>query len=50
MMEGPEDQSVLDNVGTKAEEKAVEDLVEVKINENDPEKFFLLRSTLTAQE
>lgn len=50
MIEGPEDQSVLDDVGTRAEKKAIEDLVEVRINENDLEKYFLLGSSLTAQE
>ena len=50
MIEGPEDRGVLDDVGTKAEDKAVEELVEVRIDTEHPDKFFLLESSLTAQE
>ena len=50
MIEGPEDREVLDNVGTKAEDKAVEELVEVRIDIEQPDKFFLLSSSLTATE
>ena len=50
MIEGPEDQSVLDDVGTRAEDKAVEVLVEIRIDTESPNKFFLLGSSLTAQE
>ena len=50
MIAGPEDRGVLDYVGTKAEDKAVEELVEVRIDTENPDKFFLLGSSLTAQE
>lgn len=50
MIEGPEERGVLEDVGTKAEDKAVEDLVEVRIDMERPDKFFLLGSSLTAQE
>ncbi|XP_028092041.1 uncharacterized protein LOC114292318 [Camellia sinensis] len=50
MVEGPEDRGVLEDVGTKAEDKAVEDLVEVRLDIEQPDKFFLLGSSLTAQE
>ncbi|XP_028087838.1 uncharacterized protein LOC114288517 [Camellia sinensis] len=50
MIEGPEDQSVLDYVGAKAKDQAVEELMEVRIDAKSPNKFFLLRSSLTAQE
>ncbi|XP_028119497.1 uncharacterized protein LOC114316988 [Camellia sinensis] len=48
MIEGPEGKEVLEDVGRKAEEKSVEDLVEVCIVENDPTKFFLLGSSLSS--
>ncbi|XP_028054711.1 uncharacterized protein LOC114258904 [Camellia sinensis] len=48
MIEGPEGKEVLEDVGRKAEEKSVEDLVEVRIDENDPTKFFLLGSSLSS--
>ncbi|XP_028126305.1 uncharacterized protein LOC114323045 [Camellia sinensis] len=48
MIEGPKDQNILDDVGTRAAEKAVEDLVEVRIGADNPGKFFLLGSSLTA--
>ncbi|XP_028085065.1 uncharacterized protein LOC114286167 [Camellia sinensis] len=50
MIEGPEGKVVLDDVGRKAEEKSVEDLVEVRVDENDPTKFFLLGSSLASAE
>ncbi|XP_028127094.1 uncharacterized protein LOC114323635 [Camellia sinensis] len=50
MIEGLEDQGVLDDVGAKAEDKAIEELVEVRIDTKSLNKFFLLRSSLTAQE
>ncbi|XP_028076941.1 uncharacterized protein LOC114278991 [Camellia sinensis] len=50
MIEGPEGKEVLEDVGRKAEEKSVEDLVEVRIDENDPTKFFLLGSSLSSAE
>lgn len=50
MIKGPEDWGVLDDVGTKAEDKAVEELVEVRIDTEQSNKFFLLGSRLTAQE
>ncbi|XP_028062042.1 uncharacterized protein LOC114265419 [Camellia sinensis] len=50
MIEGPKGQSVLENVGTRAEEKVVEELVGVRIDTENPNKFFLLGSSLTAQE
>ena len=37
-------------MGTKAEDKAVEDLDEVRLDIERPDKFFLLGSSLTAQE
>ncbi|XP_028107028.1 cytochrome P450 76A1-like [Camellia sinensis] len=42
MIEGPEGREVLDDVGTKAEDKAVEELVEVRVDMERPDKFFLL--------
>ena len=50
MIEGPEGKEVLEDVGRKVEEKLVEDLVEVRIDENDPTKFFLLGSSLSSAE
>ena len=50
MIEGPGDRGVLDDVGTKAEDKAIEELVEVRIDTEHSDKFFLLGSSLTAQE
>ena len=50
MIEGPEGKEVLEDVGRKAEEKSVEDLVKVRIDENDPTKFFLLGSSLSSAE
>lgn len=50
MIEGLEDRGVLDDVGTKAEDKAVKELVEVRIDTESLNKIFLLRSSLTAQE
>ncbi|XP_028127434.1 uncharacterized protein LOC114323937 [Camellia sinensis] len=50
MIEGPEGKEVLEDVERKAEEKSVEDLVEVRIDENDPTKFFLLGSSLSSAE
>ncbi|XP_028121002.1 uncharacterized protein LOC114318333 [Camellia sinensis] len=50
MIEGPEGKEVLDDVGRKAEEKSVEDLVEVRFDENDPTKFFLFGSSLSSAE
>lgn len=50
MIEGPEGKEVLEDVERKAEEKSVEDLVEVRIDENDPTKFFLLGSSLSGAE
>ncbi|XP_028061817.1 uncharacterized protein LOC114265248 [Camellia sinensis] len=50
MIEGPEGKEVLEDVGRKAEEKSVKDLVEVRIDENDPTKFFLLGSSLSSAE
>ncbi|XP_028100374.1 uncharacterized protein LOC114299736 [Camellia sinensis] len=48
MIEGPEGKEVLEDVRRKAEEKSVEDLVEVHVDENDPNKFFLLGSSLSS--
>ena len=50
MSEGPERKEVLEDVGRKVEEKSVEDLVKVRIDEDDPTKFFLLGSSLTSAE
>ncbi|XP_028058581.1 uncharacterized protein LOC114262423 [Camellia sinensis] len=50
MIEGPKGKEVLEDVGRKAEEKSVEDLVEVRIDEDDPTKFFLLGSSLSSAE
>ncbi|XP_028061931.1 uncharacterized protein LOC114265348 [Camellia sinensis] len=47
MIEGPEGQRVLEDVGTRAEEKVVEELVEVRFDIENPSKFFLLGSSLT---
>ncbi|XP_028060640.1 uncharacterized protein LOC114264247 [Camellia sinensis] len=50
MIEGPEEKEVLEDVGRKAEEKSVKDLVEVRFDENNPTKFFLLGSSLSSAE
>ncbi|XP_028092346.1 uncharacterized protein LOC114292558 [Camellia sinensis] len=41
VVSGPEGKEVLEDVGRKAEQKSVEDLVEVRVDENDPNKLFL---------
>ncbi|XP_028126146.1 uncharacterized protein LOC114322893 [Camellia sinensis] len=45
MIGGPEGNEVLEDVGRKTKEKSVEDLLEVRVDENDPSKFFLLGSS-----
>ncbi|XP_028125698.1 uncharacterized protein LOC114322556 [Camellia sinensis] len=50
IIEGPEGKEVLEDVGRKAEENSIEDLVEVRIDKNDPNKFFLLGSSLSSAE
>ncbi|CAL5384076.1 unnamed protein product [Camellia sinensis] len=41
MVEEPESKELFANVGKAAEQKVVEDLVEVRIDKKNPEKFFL---------
>ncbi|XP_028090679.1 uncharacterized protein LOC114290870 [Camellia sinensis] len=50
IVEEPERNEQFANVGKAAEQKAVEDLVEVKVDEKDIEKFFLLGSSLSNTE
>ncbi|XP_028064701.1 uncharacterized protein LOC114267827 [Camellia sinensis] len=50
MIKGPEGKEVLEDVGRKAEKKSVKDLVEVRIDENNPTKFFLLGLPLSSAE
>ncbi|XP_028092210.1 uncharacterized protein LOC114292436 [Camellia sinensis] len=50
MIEGPEGKEVLEDMGRRAEEKSIKDLVEVRMDENDPNKFFLLGSSLSSAE
>ena len=50
MVEEPESNELFADVGKAAEQKAVEDLVEVRIDEKNPEKFFLLSSSLSSTE
>ncbi|CAL5424724.1 unnamed protein product [Camellia sinensis] len=50
IIEGPGDQGVLEDVGTRAEDKVIEELVEVQIDTEHPDKFFLLGSNLTTRE
>ncbi|XP_028101961.1 uncharacterized protein LOC114301233 [Camellia sinensis] len=50
MIEGPEGKEVLEDMGRKAEEKSVEDLVKMRVDENDPNKFFFLGSSLSSAE
>ena len=48
MVEEPESNELFADVGKAAEQKAMEDLVQVRIDEKDPEKFFLLGSSLSS--
>ena len=50
MVEEPESNELFADVGKAAEQKAVEDLVHVRIDEKDPEKFFLLGSSMSSTE
>ena len=47
-VEEPESYELFADVGKEADQKAVEDLVEVKIAEKNPDKFFLLGSSLSS--
>ena len=46
----PESNKLFTNVGRVADQKAVEDLVEVRIYEKNSDKFFLLGSSLSSTE
>ena len=48
--EEPESNELFADVGKAAEQKAVEDLVQVMIDDKDPEKFFMLGSSLSSTE
>ena len=50
MVEKPESNELFADVGKVAEQKEVEDLVEVRVDEKDPKKFFLLGSSLSSTE
>ena len=49
-VEEPESNELFADVGKAEDQKAVEDLVEVKIDEKHPDKFFLLGSSLSSTE
>ena len=49
-VEEPESNELFADVGKAADQKAVEDLVEVRIDEKNPDKFFLLGSSLSSTE
>ena len=49
-VEEPESNELFVDVGKEADQKVVEDLVEVKIDEKNPDKFFLLGSSLSSTE
>ena len=49
-VEKPENNELFADVGKAAEQKAVEDLVEVRLDEKNPDKFFLLGSSLSSTE
>ena len=49
MVEEAENNELFADVGNAAEQKAGEDLVQVKIDEKNPKKFFLLGSSVTTQ-
>ena len=48
MVEEPESNELFVDIGKATEQKAVEDLVQVRIDEKDPEKFFLLGSSMSS--
>ena len=50
MVEEPESNELFADVGKAAEQKAVEDLVQVRIDETDPKKFFLLGLSMSSTE
>ena len=50
MVEEPENNELFADVGKAAEQKAVEDLVRVRIDEKNPDKFFLLGSSMSSTE
>ena len=47
-VEEPESDKLFADVGKEADQKAVEDLVEVRIDEKNPDNFFLLGSSLSS--
>ena len=50
MVEEPESNELFTDVGKVAEQKAVEDLVQVRIDEKNSDKFFLLGSSMSSTE
>jgi len=50
MVEEPESNELFADVGKTVEQKAVENLVQVRIDEKNPEKFFLLGSSMSSIE
>ena len=50
MVEEPESNELFADVGKATEQKEVEDLVQVRIDEKNPEKFFLLGSSMSSTE
>ena len=49
-VEEPESNELFADVSKAADQKAVEDLVKVRIDEKNPDKFFLLGSSLSSTE